>query len=207
MTMTPAQIKRRYQDMLNNEIFMQQTKLELSWSRVRRDYVPETEEEVQELAEHNIRFEEADEIKELAEFGCPNTDQIEFLEQTYHGYEFRYRALVAQNTWDWMQNKGMDHRLVNCQDMTKRELSWSRVENTEPPETEEEEQEVAEADIRFEQADEIKELAKLGCPDTDQIEFIEQSDNGDQFNYRALVTQKTWDWMQNEGLRHRFVEC
>ena len=91
--------------------------------------------------------------------------------------------------------------------MTKRELSWSWVRDTEPPETEEAEKELAERNRRYEEADEREELASYGCPDTKEIEIIEQSDDGYEKYYRALVTQKTWDWMQNEGLGHRLVEC
>jgi hypothetical protein len=89
--------------------------------------------------------------------------------------------------------------------MEKRELSWSRCQNLEAPETEEEEKEMAEADVRFEEADERKELAEFGCPDTNEVEFIEQIRDDYQFNYKALMTLKAWNWMTNEGLMHRLV--
>jgi hypothetical protein len=88
----------------------------------------------------------------------------------------------------------------------KRELSWSRCKSLEPPETEEEEEELVKANARFEEANEIDELAEFGCPDTEEIEFIEQRYDGYQFTYRALVTPKTWNWMQDEGMMHRLVD-
>ena len=51
----------------------------------------------------------------------------------------------------------------------KRELSWSRCKSLEPPETEEEEEELAKANARFEEANEIDELAEFGCPDYTSI--------------------------------------
>jgi hypothetical protein len=109
--MTPEQIKRKHQDRLSNVIVL---KRELNWSRCRCLEPPETEEEKKELAEANLRFEKADEIEELAGFGCPDTKTIEFIDQSYDGYQFNYRAMVTQKTWDWMQNEGLGHRLVEC---------------------------------------------------------------------------------------------
>jgi hypothetical protein len=37
--------------------------------------------------------------------------EIDIIEENYDGYERRYRALVTQKTWDWMQNEGLGHRL------------------------------------------------------------------------------------------------